>query len=211
LRARVFGGIKDSVEQAVRSADEPLGNPFVCRRVEVRVAYEGGREGILWWRVDPCWGAPARLGKPETQAAASCFLTSLARDVENDLLAWPSMEHAVKATTEPETALPLGGGVVLPLSQGERAILHLWTMAQHVITYWRERYRLTAGGLVLEGAELGVSQWIKISRCRVDVVTPARKILMDGEMVREKERGIEETERRHRELALSITVGASWL
>jgi hypothetical protein len=68
--------------------------------------------------VNPLRSAPSGLWEPEAQAAASRFLASLVWDVEKDLPAWLPVDDAVEAGTEPETALLLGGGVMLHLSVG---------------------------------------------------------------------------------------------
>jgi hypothetical protein len=100
--------------------------------------------------VNPLWRAPSRLGKPEAQAAASCFLASFAWDVENDLPAWLSVDDAVDASTDPETALLLGGGVMLHLSE-VFGMLHLWvlilahekdgTKEIHILSRWWQCWR----------------------------------------------------------------------
>lgn len=113
-RSGVVGGVQNTVDESVNGPDEPLWNLLVGRGVDGRVSGEG-RQSNVRGRVDPRRGAPGRLGEPESQTAASCFLASLAWDVEKDLLAWLSVNDAVEAATHPETALSMVGGVILHL------------------------------------------------------------------------------------------------
>lgn len=64
----------------------------------------------------PGSGAPVRLGESEAEAPASFLLASLAWDVENDLLAWLSVDEAADdGEGAVGTALTVGGGVILHL------------------------------------------------------------------------------------------------
>ena len=66
--------------------------------------------------MNPGSGAPVRLGVSEAEAATSFLLASLAWDVENDLLAWLSVDEAADdGEGAVGTALTVGGGVILHL------------------------------------------------------------------------------------------------
>jgi hypothetical protein len=57
-------------------------------------------DSTIRWNVDPFRSPPSRLGEPEAQAGASCFLAPLVWDVERDLLAWLSVDDAIEAVAK---------------------------------------------------------------------------------------------------------------
>jgi hypothetical protein len=106
------GGVQGSCGQRVGCADEPHGYTLCWRH---RRACEGW-EGRVRLRVNPGSGAPVRLRVFEAEEEAAVSLTSLAWDVENDLLARLSVDNTIdEVAGATYRAFAVGGEVMLHL------------------------------------------------------------------------------------------------
>jgi hypothetical protein len=83
------------------------------------------------------------------------------------------VDDATDESTEPETALLLGGGVMLHFSVG--ADISSWKK-------WHQGDTLTVG-------ELGVSQWLTMLEIKMQAMIRAWEMLVDGEREEEEEEG----------------------